>query len=320
MKTGLVRTALAALALAATSLPGIAQDYPTKSVRLVVPFSPGGSVDLGARNLAEGLSQLWGQTVVVENMPGAGSQIGTAEVSQAQPDGYTLLYVSTAFATLPALKPDLPYKPTDFIPITATGDGQFVIAAGPKVQAATFEEFVEEAKARQVFYATSGNGSSGHLISEALNLVAGLEMQPVHFKSGGESVVDVAGGRVDIYVGVLSALLPMLQEGKVRILATMGSERIDSLPDAPTLTELGYENAEFTVWWGVFAPGGTPEDIVTKINQDVSAVMTDPKYGEFMTKIGAEFIPRTPAEFSEYVLNETEFWKKVVAERGIVQN
>lgn len=315
-----MRPALAGLALIASVVSAAAQDYPNRAVKIIAPFSAGGAVDLGARNLADGLSKLWNQSVVVENMPGAGSQLGTGAVAESAPDGYTLLYVSGAFATLPALRANLPYDPkADFIPITATGEGLFVIAAGPKVQSATFKDFVEESKTRKGFYATSGAGGSGHMISEALNLVTGMELEPVHFKGGGEATLDVAAGRVDVYIGVLPALLPLMQDGKVRILATFGSERVASLPDVPTLKELGYQNAELSVWWGLFAPAGTPEAIVNKLNQDVATVLTKPEHAAFLKQSESAFVPRTPAEFAAFVDRETVFWKEVVAARGIAE-
>lgn len=322
MKTSITRAAAAAaaLALSAVAAPSAAQDYPNKSVRMIAPFSAGGAVDLGARNLADGLSRLWNQPVIVENMPGGGSQIGTAAVAQAAPDGYTLLYVSGAFSTLPALKADLPYDPaTDFIPITSTGEGLFVVAVGPKVQSETFQEFVEETGSRPAFYSTSGAGGSGHLISEALNLVTGTEMEPVHFKGGGEAVLDVAAGRVDVYIGVLPALRPLMEDGTVRILATFGNERVESLPDVPTLTELGYENAQLSVWWGLFAPAGTPEAIVNQLNQDVATVLNSPEHAAFLQQSESGFVHRTPAEFTGFVTREAAFWRDVVEKRGIAE-
>lgn len=314
------RTALvAALAtLFVTAAP--AQDYPQRPVTMVVPFSPGGAVDLGARNLADGLSKLWDQPIVVENKPGAGSQVGTAEVSTAAPDGYTLLFVSGAFTTLPAIRADLPYDPVDdFVPVASTGEAMVVIVAGPSVQAEDFQGLVEESKQRTVFYATSGNGSSGHLLSEAVIRYTGAQMEPVHYKSGGESLVDVAAGRTDIYVGVLPAVLPFLQDGSVRILATAGRERAADYPDVPTLAELGYDDAFLFVWWGLFAPSGVDDAIVDKINSDVRTVLTDPTYSDYLSNIGAEHFPYSSDELKEFIRSDLDFWREIAAERGIAE-
>lgn len=318
-----LKTALMALAsaLAVTTAWSVqAQDYPDRPVTLVVPFAPGGAVDLGARNLADGLSKLWDQSVVIENLQGAGSQIGTAKVAIAEPDGYTLLFDSGSFTSLPALRPNVPYDPIgDFTPIASTGEALVVIAAGPKVKAADFQGLVEEASQRKVFYATSGNGSSGHLLSEAINRYTGMTMEPVHYKSGGESLVDVAAGRTDLYVGVLPAVLPFLNDGTVRILATGARERVPAYPDVPTLAELGYDDAYLSVWWGVFGPAGTPEAVVDKVNADVRAVLTDPVHSEFLTKVEARYRPNSPQEFSAFIGEDLAFWKETVAARGIAE-
>jgi tripartite-type tricarboxylate transporter receptor subunit TctC len=298
-----------------------AQDFPSSAVTIVVPFSSGGAVDLGARNLAEGLSKVWGKPVVVENKPGAGSLLGTAEVAKAKPNGLTLLYVSSAFTANAALKATLPYDPfEDFVPISSTGDGLSVVAVGSKVKSDSLAGLIEESKKRTVFFATSGNGSFGHLASEALNVIAGAEMKPVHYKSGAESILDVAGGRTDVYVGVLPAVLPFIQDGRIRILATFGKKRAASLPNVPTMTELGYKDAEISSWWGLFAPKGTPEATIAKINADVANVLQKDQYKQFLDKIEAPFFPSTPAEFRDFVVNDVEKWKRVVKARGISEN
>jgi tripartite-type tricarboxylate transporter receptor subunit TctC len=214
----------------------------------------------------------------------------------------------------------LPYEPlADFQPVASAGEGLVVIVAGPRVKAKNFQAFVDETKQRKVFFATSGPGSLGHLLGEAMNLSVGIETTAVHYKSGSESLVDIAGGRADVYVGVLPAVLPLLESGKVRLLATMNRERVDAYPDVPTLSELGYANAEIAAWWGVFVPDGTPDDVVNKLNADVQAVLSMPEYNKFLESNEAALFPQTPANFKEFIIKDIEFWKKVAKERGIEQ-
>lgn len=300
------------------SSAGEADAYPSSAVTIVVPFSAGGSVDLGARNLAEGLSELWGKPVVVENKPGGGTMIGTLDVAQAPADGLRLLYISSSFTAGPAIKSDLPYDPMkDFIPVAQTGDGLGIISVGPRVKATNIKELIAETRERNVFYTTSGNGSFGHLSSEAVNGILGTEMKPVHYKSGSESIVDVAGGRADLYIGSVPSVKPFLPNGEVRILATMSRERAPSLPDVPTLIELGYDNAYISSWWGVFAPAGTPEDVVAKINKGINTVLENPRYREFLSSNEAAFVAMTPSEFREFVQADLEKWREVAKKRGI---
>jgi tripartite-type tricarboxylate transporter receptor subunit TctC len=317
---GHVLRTLGVLPLLAFGSAAGAQEYPERPVTIIVPFGAGGGVDVGARNLADGLSRLWDQPVVVENRPGAGSQIGTGAVAEADPTGYTLLYISAAFTTLPATNAFLPYDPVeDFVPVASAGQALIVLGVGPGVKATTVAELVEESKSRQMFYTTSGAGSSSHLLSEALKAATGADLQAVHYKGNPEAAVDVAAGRADVYVNVPTGLEALLAEGKIRLLATMGDKRSNAYPDVPTLIELGYESGQLSAWWGVFAPAGTPEAVVERINAGVNEVLQDPAYQTFFENNGAAFEPRTSEAFAANVLEEMSFWKKIASDNGLVQ-
>lgn len=313
------RALLIAAALLLQSGVAFADAYPQKAVKLVVPFAAGGAVDQGARLIAEGLSQRWDQPVVVENRPGAGTEIGSAHVAKAPADGYTILYQSASFTNLPAVKKSLSIDmSTDFVPVASTGIGIVGVAVGPGVKAKTFEEFVGETKSRSVFFAANGVGSAGHLLSESVNLAAGTNMRAVQFGSGSESVTDVAGGRTDAYISSMPAMVPMIEAGKLRLLAVLGKERAKAFPDVPTLSELGYDKVDnASAWWGVFVPAGTPDDVVAKINKTVHEVAQTEEYQRFLTNGIATYRHMSPAEYAEFTRSEFKFWQSVVSERGI---
>lgn len=310
--------------LAAATIAGVlaigsvaAQDYPTKPVTVIIPFGAGGWTDSTARFLANGLSQAWDQPVVVENRAGGSSQLGTALVAKAAPDGYTLLLTSPSFLTLAAGRADLPYDPIeDFEPVAMVGATSYVLAVGPKVAANSLPDFIAEAKGRDVFYSATGPGSVVHLASELLNHATGLAMEAVHYSSGSESLLDVAAGRTDAYFGPPNELVSFVETGKLRVLAVAGVNRSPLFPDAPTAEELGIVGANSQSGLFVFAPAGTPVDVLAKLDADIQTFMQSPAAVEYFAPMGA-WPAQSASATGELVTEEIGRMRTLIAERGL---
>jgi tripartite-type tricarboxylate transporter receptor subunit TctC len=315
MHMKILTTILMTLGLSTTAV--IAQEFPSQTVTIVVPYSPSGSADPVARYIAGELQEKWGQSVIIDNRPGAGSTIGTAYVSQAPADGYTILLTTSAYTTAPAVYDDLPYDPLAMVPVAMPSKSQFVITVGSQVKATTVEELVEESKSRDLFLATAGLGSSTHFAGELFTAATGTKVEPVHYKGGSEAMVDLMGGRADIYAGSMTAVLGSVKGGQIRALAVMGDERGGALPDVPSTEELGITGASSGFWLGVFAPAGTPDDIVQKLNKDIVAVLSDEDGKAFLARLDSTGVAISPTEFEELVTSEIEQWKKLAKERGI---
>lgn len=319
--TLLLRTLLTAVACA-SPLAATASDYPSGQVSLIIPFTPGGSNDVAGRYLADGLSALWDVPVVVENRPGAGSAIGSAHVASAPPDGRTLLFVSGTFTTNAATQPDLPFDPVaDLQPVAMAALGDRVVVTGTRSPVTTLAELATTARAGKLFYGTTGVGSSTQFDTEFLSDALGIEMEPVHYKGGTDALIDLAGGRLDVYVGSVSQVLSVNESGGGEIIAVMSKERARALPDVPTVAEAGFPGAETYIWWGVFAPAETPPEVTETINAGVREVMAGPAATEFLERNG--FLPPEPlsvAEFTGHVHDELARWKALVARTGLLQN
>lgn len=298
-----------------------AEQYPSKPVRLVVAFSPGGGVDTIARTIAEGLTRIWEQPVVVENRPGAGSSIGTRQVARAPADGYTFLVTSTSYAVNPYLYKEPGYSADDFEPIINAGYSPTLIFSMPSTPVTTLKELVELSKAQDMSYATAGVGTISHLSTEnLLNVVAGTNMTHVGYNGAGPAFQAVVGGHVP--VGALPfatpGLLEWIKEGKLKPLAISGDKRIAALPEVPTIAESGFEvNADYT-WVGFFAPAGTPQDIVVKANEAIGAAMREDKVQQVLSGLGFDWEPNTAEQFNDYVRSELTNWEKVVQSSGVV--
>jgi tripartite-type tricarboxylate transporter receptor subunit TctC len=319
MKTLLSAVALAG-ALAAPGM-GVAQDFPTKPVTIVVPYGPGASNDLFGRLVGDGLAKIWNQPVVVENMPGAGGSIGMANIAKAEPDGYRLVFTSSTFATNAAAQSNLPYDPaTDLQPIAKVADGQLVLVAGKRLPLGSIEDVVREAKAQTVFYGSTGPASTPTFLARQFADVTGIELEGANYTGGSEAMVDLIGGRIDLYFGTVTTVLPAVQDGAVVPLAVLGKERAPELPDVPTIAEAGYPAAEATIWWGLFGPAGMPDAVVEKINADVATVMATPEAGEFLAKQGAAASTTSVAELETLVASELKLWKDLATKFHIVTN
>lgn len=317
-----MRTLFGAIALASSMLlvsaGARAQDYPSRPVTLVIPFTPAGSNDTIGRYLAEGLTKLWGQNVVVENKPGAGSAIGTNAVAKSRKDGLTLLFVSGTFTTNAATQSNLPFDPVkDLQPVGMGAIGQMLIVAGHRVPIKSPADLVREAKAQPIFYGTSGVGSSTQFAAELFADVAGIKMEPVHYKGGTDALLDVAGKRVDLYVGTVTQVISSVSAGHSVPVVVQSKVRSKVFPDVPTVSEAGFPGAEADIWWGVFAPSGTPDAIVAKINAGINAVMGTPEAAKFLETNGAVFMPMSVGEFSTHVTTELAKWKRLAEEHNI---
>ena len=308
----------AALAFAGfANLAVAATDYPTKSVTLVVPFAPGGSNDIVGRYVADRLSKIWGQPVVVENMPGAGSAIGSAHVAKAKPDGYTLLINSVTF-TMNAAVQNLPFDPAnDFQPVGMIGKVPLVLVVGPALPVKSYDEFMAEAKKRPLKYATSGLGGVNQFGTEVLKKAAGLKMEPVHYKGGSPAMADVIGGHVDLFFSSMTQALPQIRAGLMTGIMVSSEERSPATPDLPTMVEKGLKDAVVNQWWGLFAPAGTPDEIVRKINADLNTIVNSDETKEFLAKDGGTPAPTSVEQFAETVKKETAKWKEIAQEANI---
>jgi len=317
----LLSIALAGLFLGLTA-PIQAQEYPTKAIRLIVPFPPGGSNDVVARMVAQQLSENLGQPVVVDNRAGAGGTIGTETASQSAPDGYTLLAISLAHAVNPWLYKTRYDSLKSFDPIAIFATGPNVLVVHPDLPVNSVQDLLKLAKERpgKLLYATAGVGSFQHLGAELFKLMAKINTVHVPYKGGGPAMVDLMGGHVQYQLGSLIQTTPHIRSGKLKALATGGSKRNPILPDVPTVSEAGVPGYEANNWWGIAAPAGTPPAIIEKLNSAVAASLNAERLRKAFAAEGAEVLQMTPAEFSRFVADETAKWGKVVKEADIKLN
>jgi len=315
----------AALFLAATVFAALyvsaaqAQDYPSRPVRVVVPFSPGGAVDGPMRVIAQELSKRLGAQVIVDNKPGAGATIGTEVVAKAPPDGYTLLLASQTNAISATLYPKLSYDPIeDFAPISLIGREPGVLVVHPSLPVKTFQEFVAYVKERpgQVDYASSGNGSGQHLFVALLASMTGMKMNHVPYRGSGQATADLLGGQVQVSIPGTAGMVGHIKAGKLRALAVTGAKRSPQLPDVPTVMESGVPGYEAYVWMGLLAPKGTPAPIVDKLSRELMQVLATSEVKIYMASAGIEIVGSTPAEFGTFFRAEKELWAKVIRETG----
>lgn len=320
------RLAAAASACAAALLADAttAQTYPTKPIRLLVGFAPGGGTDVVARVVAQRLSPLLGQQVVVENRAGAGGNIATEFVAKAPPDGYTLLMGTiVSFGTGPSLYAKLPFDPVkDFAPITQTVSVNNLIVVHPVLPAKTLKALVALAKQRpaQINYATSGVGSSGHLAAELFKKTAGIDIIHIAYKGGGQAITDVIAGHVPVYFAASATVMSHVKSGKLVPLAVTVDKRSAMYPNVPTVAELGYPGYEANNWYGLLAPAATPRPIIERLNRDVVAVLKSPDGSKFLIEQGMDPAPTTPEAFGDYIKSEIAKWARVIKDIGLKPN
>lgn len=299
------------------------QPYPAKPIRMVVPFSPGGNVDINARATAPGLTEVLGQPVVVDNRAGAGGMIGGEIVVKSPPDGYTLAMASNSVYSIAAAVFAKPlYNPIrDFAAVSGVSNVPLVLVIHPSVPAKTFKEFVALVKSKpgRMNMATAGQGTSNHLIAEMLQMAAGIRMTAVPYKGSGPALIDLLGGQVDSHVDQLTASMGYIRSGRLRPLAVTTDKRAPALPDVPTLAEQGLKGFDATTIVGVLAPAATPKDVVDKLNSAMAKVLAQSSVRERFAALGATTWPTTPAEFAAYIKQDYAKMQKVVKEANIAQ-
>ena len=297
-----------------------AQTYPSKPIRLVVPYSPGGGADTTARLIAPKLQEALGETVVVENRPGAGGVTGDESVAKAAPAGHTLRIGACAHAVNPSLLPKMPFRtPEDFAPISLLVTVPELLVITPSHSAKSVAELVAMARAQpgKLFYASSGNGSAQHLAAELFKLRTGTDIGHVPYKGGGLAVADVAAGHVPFYFGNMSAALPQARGNRVRALAVTSAERSPAAPDVPTLAEAGVKDCEISEWNALLAPAGTPAAVLERLHAEVAKIMRMADMKEKFADLGATAIGSTPAEFAAFLRAEMAKWSEVVKAANI---
>ncbi|MGH8620086.1 MAG: tripartite tricarboxylate transporter substrate binding protein [Burkholderiales bacterium] len=315
-----------ACALAGASASAAAQtpkatptDYPNRSTRFIVPYTPGAINDFVARLVAQKLTDAWGQQVVVDNRPGAGTLIGTELVARANPDGYTLLLVPTAFAVNVTLYPKLPYDPIrDFTPVTQIGSAPFLFVCGSQVPVKNVKELVALAKAKpgQLSYGSTGSGGSAHLMGEMFKSQAGIEMSHIPYKGLAPALTDVMAGQVSCTFGSQLAVEGQVKAGRLRALAVTSKTRSKAAPDVPSIAEQGYPEFNGTGWWGVVVPAGTPKPIVTRLNADIVRLLSAPDVRERLLGQGVEIAATSPEQFAQFIREEIKRWSVAVKQSG----
>ena len=306
---------LAALALAGLGLAcagaSLAQAFPAKAVRIVVPFPPGGGADALARILQPALSRLWSQPVIVENKPGASGHIGADSVAASEPDGYTLMMSSTASLTEKNV--------AQFAPVTLVSASAYVLVANPKVAVRDARELIGYAKKNpgKLTYGSSGTGAASHLSAELFKSLAGIEMLHVPYKGTGQALTDLLAGQIDLMFAPAQTVMPHVQAGRLNALAVTGARRSSLLPDLPTVAQSGLPGYEAVGWFGLLAPAKTPGAIVAKLSADANKVLADPDVKQKLQIAGAEPAGDTPQEFARFIHDDQAKWSKLMKERGI---
>jgi tripartite-type tricarboxylate transporter receptor subunit TctC len=302
--------------------PVQAQTFPAKVVKIVVAYAPGGATDVVTRAVAQRLSPMWNQPVIIENKPGANTNIAAAEVAKAPADGYTLLSTAeSTFAVNPYVYTSLPFDPVkDYVPVTGLGIIHQVLAVHPGVPYKSVRDVIAAAKAQpgKLNYAAFGPGSSPHLNMEMFLHMAGVQMTPVHYKGGAPALTDVIGGHVPMIILSTTLTAKPYKAGQLRILGVGSNERLAAFPEIPTIAESGLPGYEAVSWFALFAPAGTPRDVVNKVNADVQRVLADADFREkFLAPNYFEPVTGSPEEFAAYVKREAAKWRKVIQQARI---
>ena len=319
MKTWMQRLALGSL-FAVLAVTVSAQSYPTKPIRLVVPFPAGGTTDVLARAAAQKLTETLGQPVVVDTRPGAGGNIGAELVAKSPPDGYTLLMGTVGtHAINPSLYPKMPYDHVrDFVPVILVAGVPNVLVINPALPVNSVQELIAYAKANpgKLNFASSGNGTSIHLSGELFKTMAGVQITHVPYKGSAPALQDLVGGQVQLMFDNLPSALALIKGGRLKALAVTSKERAPALPDVPTMAESGLPGFEASSWFGLLAPAGTPQPVVAKLNAEIAKWLASPEAKEKLLAQGANAAGGTPEDFTRHIAAETAKWQKVVKESG----
>jgi tripartite-type tricarboxylate transporter receptor subunit TctC len=313
-----LRLAAGAAALPAVARPAIAQTYPSRPVRIIVGYTPAGATDILARLIGQWLSERLGQTFVVENRPGGGSNIATDAVVRSPADGYTLMLVAPANAINATLYEKLPFNfMRDIAPVAGLIRVANVMEVNPSLPAKTLPEFIAYAKANagKVNYASAGTGSQQHVAGELFKMMAGVEMVHVPYRGGGPALADLMGGQVQLFFGTTASTIQLIKSGKLRALAVTTAERSTALPDIPTVAEI-VPSYEASSWYGIGAPRNTPPEIIERLNKEINAGLADPKITARLDDMGGTALIGPPSAFGKLIADETEKWAKVVRLSG----
>jgi tripartite-type tricarboxylate transporter receptor subunit TctC len=312
--------AFAAVAALTVAIPAAAQDWPTKPVRIIVPFAPGGTADTLGRLTAQKLSEFLGQQFVIENRGGAGGVIGSEIVAKAPPDGYMLVVSGVAsHAIQPALSKNVPFDPVkDFTHIALFGGPPGVLAVNPGLRVSNLKEFIALAKSEpgRLAYGSPGNGTQGHLIAEQLKQVAGIQMTHVPYKGASLAVADLIAGHLQIVSTTLTTAATQIKAGKARALAVSSAVRVPDFPDVPTFKELGYPDLTATIWFSLSGPAGMPQDVVNKLNAEVRRALKEPDVRERLRPEGIEPGDLDPQQFTAFLASEVKRWAPIVKASG----
>ena len=311
-----------AFALAATTLAtsSLAQTWPAKPIRILVPFPPGGGTDIIARETSQRVAKATGWTFVIDNKPGAGGNLGVDAAAKSPADGYTLVLGQTSnLAINPTLYTKLPYDPQkDLAPIVLLANAPLVLVTGPTVPYKTLVDAVNAAKARpgKLNFASPGNGTVSHLTSELFQKAAGIQLQHIPYKGAGQALTDVIGGGVELYMSSVPTLIGHIKQGKLRPLAVTSAKRVDDLPNVPTINESGYKGFDAVTWFGLLAPTGTPKDVIAKLNAEFNKALKLPELSKRLADEGADPAGGTPEQFGALIKEEIPRWGKVVRDSG----
>jgi tripartite-type tricarboxylate transporter receptor subunit TctC len=312
------RIFVAALAVM-SGVTALAQDYPVRAVKIIVPFAAGGPADIYARFLAQRLEAALAQPFVIDNRPGAGSVMGTDVAAQSTPDGYTLLLMSNAQTVNESLVPNKPYALVrDFVPVAPVNYSDLVLVVHPAVAANTLAELIALAKSKpgKLNYASSGPGTPYHMAGELFKAMAGVDIVHIPYKGSSQARTDTLGGQVDMMFDAVTTMSEFAKLGKVRPLATTGKVRSSVLPNVPTMSEAGVPGYEAVIWLGVMAPKGTPPEIVRRLNAEITTIVGRPDVREEWSRQGAVAMKMSPAEFGRYIVDDIAKWERIVKISG----
>ena len=314
-------SAAVALACVAAVAPARSEDYPSRPVRVIVPFGAGGPTDVFTRVLAEELHKSMHQPFVLENRPGAGTIIGSDAAAKSPPDGYTLLMVSATQTTTETLVPNKPFKlMRDFVPVASLLSSELVMVVHPTVPASSVKEFIALARSQpgKLNYASSGVGSNYHMAGELFKNLTGTDILHVPYKGSTGARNDIISGQVQMMFDSVPTMAPMIQAGRVRALGTSGRTRSAILPDVPTLAEAGVPGFEATIWMGMVAPAGTPQAVVDVLNREINGILARPDIRQSWVSQGAVPVPMQPAEFGSHMQSEIEKWARLIKANHIM--
>ena len=312
-----MRTLVAACAVAAALMSSAAaQNFPNQTIKIIVPFTPGGSNDVVAREIATGLQTRFKQTAVVENRPGGGGTIAYQFVAKSAPDGHTLMIAPASFTMGPHLSKKQLYHPVkEFAAINLVADVPFMMVVPAALPAKSVKEFIALAKKspNKLTFGSVGQGTPQHLAGELFKMSAGVDLIHVPFRGATMVIPDLIAGRIDMFIGAINSLLPLIKAGQVRALATSGEKRVASMPDVPTMAEVGLPDVQIGSGVGLVAPAGTPPKVIEALNREITAIIADKGFHERMDKIGVDVVGTTPAAYAKFLAEDYAKWGKVVA-------